>query len=231
MSPFKTSLIAAALSFVATAGGLYYFQHERLRESRQLQRQNDQMRAEASRRYTATVAARTRPDSSGLIATENATAAASAAAMPAQKSAEYYREEGNATPLATLQTFAWAADRGDTETVGRLLHIDAAARAKAEAFMASLPAAGRAQWKNVDEMAATILTRSIMALPFPNADILETATVEEITADRVRLRLPDVPRDGTEYQKTADGWKYVLTEAVVDRYLERMKERSAQAIR
>ena len=97
--------------------------------------------------------------------------------------------------------------------------------------MASLPEAARAQWKNVDEMAATVLTRSIMGRPFPNADILETATAEPITADRVRLRLPDVPRDGTEYQKTPEGWKYVLTEAVVDDYIKRMKERSAQVVR
>ena len=35
------------------------------------------------------------------------------------KMAEYYRNEGNATPLATLQTFAWACDRGDIEAVQR----------------------------------------------------------------------------------------------------------------
>jgi hypothetical protein len=95
--------------------------------------------------------------------------------------------------------------------------------------MATLSAAAPAQWKNVDEMAAAVLTRVIMGQPFPNADILETATVEPITEDRVRLRLPDVPKDGTEYQKTEDGWKYVLTEAAVDGYVRRMKEQSAQA--
>jgi hypothetical protein len=231
MSPFKTSLITALVTIVVTAGGVYYFQQARLRESRQLQKQNNQMRADASRRYLATMATRTPPVSSSATKTENAHPASVAAAIPAQQSAEYYRNEGNATPLAALQTFAWACDRGDTEAVARLLHIDAGARPKAEAFMAGLPAAGRAQWKNVDEMAATVLIRSIMAQPYPNADILETATVEPIIIDRVRLRLPDMPRDGTEYQKTAEGWKYVLTEAVVDDYIKRMKERTAQVAR
>jgi hypothetical protein len=231
MSPFKTSLITSLLSIVVTAGGLTYFQHKRLRESRQLQRQNEQMRVEASRRYLAMMAAKTPPVSSGPTAPTNALPASVAASPPTQNPAESYRNEGNATPLAALQTFAWACDRGDTEAVRRLLHIDVGARPKAEAFMASLPAAGRSHWKNVDEMAAKVLIHSIMARPYPNADILETATVEPITADRVRVRLSDVPIDGTEYQKTAEGWKYVLTEAVVDNYIKRMKERSAQAAR
>ena len=155
--------------------------------------------------------------------------AAPAASIPTEKSAEYYRNEGNATPLATLQTFAWACDRGDIETVGRLLHIDAAARPKAEAFMAALPVSARAQWKTVDEMAASLLTRSIMASPFPNADILATATIETVSENRVRLRLPDVPKDGTEYQKTAEGWKYVLTEAVVDAYINQARTQAGAA--
>ena len=231
MSPLKSSLTAAVLSVVVTAGGLFYLQRSRVREARQLQLQNGQMRAEASRRHQAAADARNPPVSARPTTTVNSSPAITAAENPARNPAEYYRNEGNATPLATLQTFAWACDRGDTETVRRLLHIDAGARPRAEAFMASLPEAARAQWKNVDEMAATVLTRSIMGRPFPNADILETATAEPITADRVRLRLPDVPRDGTEYQKTPEGWKYVLTEAVVDDYIRRMKERSAQVVR
>jgi hypothetical protein len=63
-----------------------------------------------------------------------------------------------------------------------------------------------------------------MASPFPNADILETATPERISENRVRLRLPEVPKDRTEYQQTAESWKYVLTEAVVDDSIRRMRE-------
>ena len=231
MSPLKTSLTAALFSIVATSGGLFYFQQGRVRESRQLQRETNQMRVEANRRYRATIAERSPPVAPPLTAMGEAAPTKDAAAIPAHRSAAYYRDEGNATPQAALQTFAWACDGGDTEAVGRLLHIDAKARPKAEAFLAGLPAAARAQWQNVDAMAATILTRSFMSSPFPNADILETATVESISTDRVRMRLPDVPIDGTEYQKTEHGWKYALTEAVVDKYIERSKERSPQPAR
>lgn len=220
MSPLKISLITALLSAGATAGAFRYFQENRAREAWRLQAQNNRMQAEASQRQQARLAAAKPAVASSSVRTGTPFAVAGA---PTEKPAEYYRNEGNTTPLATLHTFAWACDRGDVETVGRLLHIEAAARPKAEAFMAALPESARAQWKTVDEMAAAILTRSIMASPFPNSDILETATVEPAGPDRVRLRLPDIPKDGTEYQKTADGWKYVLTEKVVDDYIRQAR--------
>jgi len=226
MSPLKTSLIAALLSVVLTAGGFWYFDQTRAREAGWLQAQNNRMRMEASRRHLAQAPASPLAVPAGSIPAGVATSTPVAAEVPAPPPAEYYRNEGNVTPLAALQTFAWACDRGDTEMVGRLLHIDPAARPKAEAFRAALPEKIRAQWKSVDEMAVALLTRSIMARPFPNADILETATIEPLSEDRVRLRLPDVPKDGTEYQKTADGWKYVLTEKVVDDYIRQSREQN-----
>jgi hypothetical protein len=231
MSPLKISLITALLSTVVTAGAFHYFQRSRVREADRLQAQNSRMQAEASQRQQARMAATRLPTPTRATETSAGAAvpAAVAAAIPAAKPVEYYRNEGNATPLATLQTFAWACDRGDTETVGRLLHIDAAARPKAEGFRVALPESSRAHWQTVDEMAVEVVTLSIMASPFPNADILETATLESVGEDRVRLRLPDVPKDGTEYQKTAEGWKYVLTEKMVDHYLGRMREQAGAA--
>jgi hypothetical protein len=212
MSPLKTSLIVAVVSVVVTAGGLYYFQQGRAREARQLRSHNSRMLLEANQRVMARQPAAPTPTLSGSVA-------AGSASTPVSRMAEYYRNEGNATPLATLQTFAWACDRGDIETVQRLLFVEEAARPKVEAFVAALPESVRAQWKSVDETVAALLTESVMARPFPRHDILATATPEEVGAGRVRLRMPNVPRDGTEYQQTADGWKYVLTEKVVDAYI------------
>jgi hypothetical protein len=220
VSPLKTSLVVGLLSAVVTAGALFCLHQSRVRELRRLQSQNERMRFEAYQRSAVRIAAAPPAAAPTPITVSTAPAAT---AVPASKAAEYYRNEGNATPLATLQTFAWACDRGDTETVGRLLHIDAAARPKVEAIMAGMPESVRIHWKNADEMAAALLTESIMARPFPRSDILETATPEPITADRVRLRMPNVPRDGTEYQQTPDGWKYVLTEKVVDSYTRQTK--------
>lgn len=220
MSPLKTSLIVAVASVLVTAGGLHYFQQGRAREARQLSSQNSRMLLEANQRVMARQSAVPPPTSSASIAAETVSAPA---AVPVSRMAEYYRNEGNATPLATLQTFAWACDRGDVETVQRLLFVEEAARPKVEAFVAALPENVRAQWKSVDETVAAMLTESVMGRPFPRHDILATATPEEVSAGRIRLRMPNVPRDGTEYQQTAEGWKYVLTEKVVDAYIRQSR--------
>ena len=225
MSPLKTSLIVAVVSVVVTAGGLYYFQQGRVREARHLRSQNNRMLLEANQRVMARQPATPAPTSSEAVPAEPASAPTAA---PVTRMAEYYRNEGNATPLATLQTFAWACDRGDTETVQRLLFIEEAARPKVEAFVAALPENVRAQWKSVDETVAAMLTESVMARPFPRHDILVTATPEEVTAGRIRLRMPNVPRDGTEYQQTAEGWKYVLTEKVVDAYINQVRAQAGK---
>ncbi|MDQ5978299.1 MAG: hypothetical protein QG602_1273 [Verrucomicrobiota bacterium] len=224
MSPLKTSLIVAVVSVVVTACGLHCSHQGRVREARHLRSQNNRMRLEANQRVMARQAAAPSPTSSESVAAGSASAPL---AVPVARMAEYYRNEGNATPLATLQTFAWACDRGDTETVQRLLFVEEAARPKVEAFVAALPENVRAQWKTVDETVAAMLTESVMARPFPRHDILATATPEEVGTGRIRLRMPNVPRDGTEYQQTAEGWKYVLTEKVVDAYIKQ-SQRPAQ---
>lgn len=221
MSPFKLSLITAALTVAVTAGGLAYAQRQRVREFYTLQNENNRLRLQLSQRREAARSAGS-PTTPPAIASQPdiAPAKATGTVLP-PRPAEYYRDEGNATPLATLQTFAWACDRGDVETVSRLLFIDAKARPKAEAFWAALPPEKRAEWATLDDMAAVLLTHSFMASPFPASDVLATATVEAISDDRVRLRMPDVPKDGTEYQRTATGWRYVLTERMVDDYIQR----------
>lgn len=220
MSPLKTSLLAAVLSGVVTAGALFHFHRERAGDIRRLQSQNNRLRLEAYQRsMVRPVAAPSPAASTSPVASIPMASTAGLATSPAPRMAEYYRNEGNATPLATLQTFAWACDRGDVEAVSRLLYLDPDARSKAEAFMAALPEATRGQWKTVDEMAASVLTHSIMVRPFPIAEVLATATPEVIGEERVRLRLPNVPKDRTEYQKTGDGWKYALTGAMVDAYI------------
>lgn len=216
MTVLRLSLLCGILAVAATSAFFYRQRRQDTREAAGLRAENARMRLET------TVRVRRAPahDRSALSAPGRTPPAASPAATA--RPAEYYRDEGNPTPLAALQTLAWACDRGDTDRVGRLLHLDSAARPKLEALRAAMPADARARWKSVDEMAAQLLTHHFMARPFPNADVLATATLEQIAEDRVRLRLPNVPKDGTEYQRTVDGWKFAVTEAMVDNYARRM---------
>lgn len=221
MSPLKSSLIFAVLSAAVTAGSLYYIQRHRGREAANLRRQNNAMRVQINQRWHERIPATATTETGAVRETS---APADNAPMPGRSPVENYRNEGRATPLAALQTFAWACDRGDVDTVRQLLQLDPGARSQIAAFRATLPESARAEWKTVDEMAVAMLTINIMFSPFPNADILATATPEPIREDRVRLRLPGLPKDNTEYQRTAAGWSYVLTEAMVDNYIRRYRE-------
>jgi hypothetical protein len=227
MSPLKTALIVAVVSSALTAGVVFQLHQRRAREAGRLRWQNNQMREQANQRRSAeiqisqspAVAPAREPNAVPSIAP-----APAAAPTSAPNPTAIYHNEGQATPLATLQTFAWACDRGDAETVAKLLYLEPGARAKAEAYGATLPKNARAQWRSVDEMAAAMLTYQAMNLPFPNADVLATATPETISADRVLLHLPDTFRSLTEYLKTDTGWKYVITEKMADEYLKRASQ-------
>jgi len=220
MTPLKSSLLFFMLSAALTAGGLFYFHEGRAREARYLKSENSRLRMEAQQRAHAAPPA----------VAEAASTAKAASVSPSVATApapEYYREEGNATPLATLQTFAWATDKADVAYVLRLLYLDSAARTKAEAFWAALPKEAKTQWEAVDEMAAAVLTHSFMRRPWPDAEILAAAQFETISDQRVRLRMPGMPSNGTEFQKTDAGWKYVLTESAVDAYIQHAREEAA----
>ena len=223
MSPFKTSLLAALASAVLTAGLLYYLNQHRAREAAVLRRNNNLMRVQASQRHQAQAAALVPP-------------ARSAPAQPGERSAtppeptlvaaaENYRNEGRATPRATLHTFAWACDRADAATVSQMIHFDPAARELAEALLAGLPENERARFRTVDEMAAAMLTLNVMAHPFPRAAVLDAAVIESLGEDRAVLRLPGTAKDRSQFQKTGDGWKYVITDAMAEAYLKNFAAR------
>lgn len=220
MSPLKTGIIAAVASVVVTLGALYYHQHQRVLEAGRLRNQNLKLRLQAQQSYQAQRAPASTP-ASGRAAPSPAASAGvkSSAPAAATRPAENYRNEGRATALAALQTFAWVCDRGDTEAVAKMLYFDGNARSKASAFMATMPEPERSKWKSVDDMAATILTFSFMSRPFPNADVLAVTTIEPISEGRVIMRLPGASKNRTQFQKTEDGWSYVIPEKMVDDYV------------
>jgi len=225
MSPLKTSLFTALIAAALTAGSFYLVQSRRNRDAASLRYANNRLRYDAAlRRHAATATPAPTVPAPALAAPAPALSTSPAAPSPLP---ENYRDEGRATPVAALQTYAWACDRGDAKAVANLLYLDAPTRTKAEAYLASLPPPVRARWSSVDAMAATLLTAAVMEHPFPNADLLATATLEPVAAERVRVRLPGTPKDRIELQKTAAGWSYVLTEAVVDAYIARAKAASA----
>lgn len=221
MSRLTSSLFSTVVAAAVTAGGLYYFRQQPVREASMLRSQNSRLRFQANQWRAAQQAAAP----STVVAPSPIASAVTASHPAAPRVVQHYRNEGQATPVAALQTFAWACDRGDTDAVAKLVFIEPLARTKAESYLVGLPASARTQWKSVDEMAVTLLIFDGMTRPFPSADIIATATTESLSDDRLMIRLPNTPRDRMVFQKTNADWRFVITEAAVEKYVARQAQR------
>jgi len=143
--------------------------------------------------------------------------------------ARIYLNAGQATPIACLQTMAWACDQGDTAAMARLFVIDDEAKPKANDIYAAIPAEMRAEWKSVEAFAAAIIVHNGIQQPYPGAEVLALAKIEPISAGRVALLLPGASVSGLVFQQTAEGWKYVISAAVVGDYIAQNKSALPQA--
>ncbi|MBI5424049.1 MAG: hypothetical protein HZA32_08160 [Opitutae bacterium] len=75
---------------------------------------------------------------------------------PMVKSADW-RDAGAAAPEAALESFVWAATRGETEKLATLLAIDAAGRKELAAAFAQLSDEARASYGSPENMLATLI--------------------------------------------------------------------------
>lgn len=224
MSRLKISLLTVVVSCIVTLLGLHLVDRTRNREVASLRATNDQLRFEAGLRRHASF----HPAAPPLVVEAKVPEVASGGRRDETSEPKHasdrvvvadYRNEGSATPQAALQTLAWTGDRGDPEELARLIVLDPAAHRRAQTYFDSLPADVRGKAGTVDRLAAVELTASIIHRPFPRAVALEQATVETVGEDRVALLLPGSIRDRMEFQRTGDGWKYVITEAMVNAFL------------
>lgn len=75
---------------------------------------------------------------------------------PMVKNADW-RDAGAASPEAALESFVWAATRGETEVVGSLLAVDAAGRQQLGEVFALLSEEARASYGSPENMLATLI--------------------------------------------------------------------------
>lgn len=213
MKILKWCIPAAIVAAALTIGGLIYRQRLQDGEIRHLRSENSRLRGEAYRRVTAAAASAPTAAVAARATPAVGTATARTTAAP-----EEYRNEGRATARAALQTLAWSCDRGDIETLTKLMRLEPAARAKVDVYYASLPADVRSRWKSADEMVATFVSVGAQMSPFPSADVLEAAVMESAGEDRLLLRIPGTNKDRLAFQRDADGsWSYTMDAAMMDR--------------
>lgn len=139
-----------------------------------------------------------------------------------------YRNEGQATPVAAMQTLAWACDHGDIALMEKLLVFDPDAREKARRIFQAQRPGLPPQWTSLEAMAAALYVADGIERPYPVARVMAVARFEELRPGRVRLHLPGSNGDRYEFQQTAEGWKLAVTLAVVDDYLRQPAKRASK---
>jgi cell division septum initiation protein DivIVA len=131
--------------------------------------------------------------------------------------ASSYRNAGQATPLAALETFMWASDRCDTTTLARTIVFGGNGRQKAEAVLAALPGEARSQFSSPEDLYALFIADDALTSPPPPEDIIQSVSVQFEGPDHATLVFPG-PNHQQVYQNTADGWKLVFPEIAVEQW-------------
>lgn len=221
MNAAKIVLLSALIA-AAIASSWQWHRHDvRRQETVRLRAENERLRivtkaAPGNRQHGATSPGNA-PRAAGE--TPELTRAATGATPERALSTANYRNEGQATPMAAMQTLAWACDHADMALMEQLLVFDADAREKAQRIFEMRRAKLPAQWTTIQSMAAALYLADGIERPYPVASVLSVAKFEELRPGRVMLHLPGSNGDRYEFERTADGWKLVVTMAVVDDYI------------
>lgn len=139
--------------------------------------------------------------------------------------AKAWNNAGTATPAAAAETFLWATDGGDWETLAKSIYLDPAARAKVEAMLASLSPAARATYNTPEKLIAFL-----MAGEGDNQGMQVLAESRAGNEALVNLRVQKsdgkTKEEGVPFRQTSDGWKLVVTGKAVDKFGKKLAEPS-----
>jgi hypothetical protein len=127
-----------------------------------------------------------------------------------------HRNHGNATAHDAAMSFAWAGDISDPDEIGKLVYFESDVREKALAIWGTMPEAIRVQYPTPEAFYGLLLAASTMEGPPPGADVMERSmAMVELKPGRTAMRKKGSDKNFHEYQRTDEGWKYVLPEAGV----------------
>ena len=128
-----------------------------------------------------------------------------------------HRDHGIATPRDAFLTFGWAGDSADVDALGKMIWLDPDVRQLAIETMAKQPKELVAQYPTPELFYAFITAAASLEGPPPSADILERNfdRMQPTEVQRGRLKFPN----RYEFQKTDQGWKWVLPKVAVTAWL------------
>jgi hypothetical protein len=145
MALIKISLITSFMAVVGALGALHFAQVEREQEIARLKKENAQIRlAISERQSTGPLNIDSLVPHSPHTKTEVDTVPLAVRQVSEDETSKFpsrsYLNAGQATPMATLQTMAWACDQGDVATARKFLVIDELGPGKGERGLCGTPA-------------------------------------------------------------------------------------------
>jgi RNA polymerase sigma factor (sigma-70 family) len=161
--------------------------------------------------------AKTRASAGGNVAGSTGAAQPTTADSAEKPAASGHRDHGLATPRDSFLTFAWASDSADVDALARMIWLDPETRQKAIEVMAQQPKALVAEYPTPEQFYAFITAALCLQAPPPGSDILELKfdSMKPRELRPGRLAFPN----NYEFQQTEQGWKWVLPEVAVTRWL------------
>jgi hypothetical protein len=139
---------------------------------------------------------------------------------------EHFRNAGRATPSAAFQTLVWASLQGDDQALTGVLSVTGAAREKAEALLARLPAAAREKFTSAESLAAIAVAGEMLkggALELPGY------TLTDATHAMLQIRTQNAKEANLPMQLGVGGWQFVLPEKAIDGIARRLGDEGSGA--
>ena len=137
--------------------------------------------------------------------------------------AKAWKNAGTGTPAAAAETFLWATDGGDWETLAKSIYLDPAAREKAEAMLARLSPAARATYDTPEKLIALLMAREG---DNQGMQVLGENHAGDEALVNLRLQKGDgkTKEEGLPFRRTSDGWKLVVNGKAVDKFGKKLAE-------
>jgi len=121
------------------------------------------------------------------------------------------------TPAAAYETLLWARNYGQHQILKDAFVLDEGARAKAATLFANLPEALQQKFPSPEDMIAGLLRNTTAVAGMKIIEQIEQG------ADAAKLRVNYQYADGRvrddtiEFQRSGDGWRQVISEALLDK--------------
>lgn len=142
---------------------------------------------------------------------------------PGNVPARDWKNAGQRTPEATIETVMWSALGGEVDVLANTLGFTPSARTKADAWFAGLSPQVREQYGSPEKVIALMIAKDAA-----NVGGMEVLAQQELTPDNVGVRIRVANDQGQTKDQTyllnrgGDGWRLMMTDSVVEKFARQL---------